>query len=191
MIEKFLKAKHWQIFLLTVGFQALLQVKLIPFIVSLNNTKITLYVIPILILLSLSGFYLYFWTVTIGLHKELSDGLKLKIIGFKIKFFYLLFHLIGFSIIGVISFLGLFNNYFANRGGFIFGPQMIFIPIHLFAIYCFFSLLYTISKAIGRLKHNDRVSFSKNIGNFLLMCLFPIGIWIIQPTINKLIKKKE
>jgi len=190
MIKKFLKAKHWQIFLLTVGLQTLFQVKLIPFIVDLNNTKITLYAIPILIILSLSGFYLYFWTVTIGLQKELSDSLKLKIKGFKIKYFYLLIHLIGFSIIGVVSFLGLFDDYFANRGGFLFGPQMIFIPFHLFAIYSFFSLLYTISKAIGRLKYNDRVSFSKNIGIFLLLFLFPIGIWIIQPKINKLIKKR-
>ena len=191
MIEKFLKAKHWQIFLITVVLQALLQVKLIPIIIGLRDSKIILVAIPLLIILSFSGFYLYFWSVAIGLQNKLSQSLKLRLKGFKIKYFYLLIHLVGFSIIGVISFLGLFDNYFANRGGIVFGPQGIFIPFHLFAIYGFFSMIYTISKAIGRLKHNDRIPFSKHILIFLLLCIFPIGIWIIQQIINKMTEDKK
>ncbi len=137
MIEKFLKAKHWQIFLLTVALQALLQFKLIPIIIGLRDSKIILIAIPLLIIISFSGFYLYFWSVVIGLQSKLSQSLKLKLKGFKIKYFYLLIHLVGFSIIGIISFLGLFDNYFANNGGFVFGPQRIFIPFHLLAIYGF------------------------------------------------------
>jgi hypothetical protein len=190
MIEKFLKAKHWQIFIITIGIQAIIQAKFIPVLIRLDDPRIILITVPLMILFSITGFFLYFWSTGVGIQAILPNDLKIKIKGFKIKFFYLVIYLILFSFIGVISFLGLFDNYFAMRGGFVFGPQMIFVPFHLFAVYSFFSILFFISKLIMTSKHNEKAQFYKSFGTFILMCLYPIGIWIIQPMINKLTEKK-
>jgi hypothetical protein len=64
----------------------------------------------------------------------------------------------------------------------------IYIPMH---IYCFFSFFYAIrftSKAIACIENNKNVDIAY-YGTYMAgLFFFPIGIWWIQPKINKILK---
>jgi hypothetical protein len=62
----------------------------------------------------------------------------------------------------------------------------IIIPFHLFAMYCLFYVLYFVSKSLVLAETSKPVSFYDYAGPFFLIWVFPVGIWIIQPRINRL-----
>ena len=45
---------------------------------------------------------------------------------------------------------------------------------------------YFVSKSVAEAERGKRVSFEQYVGLFFLLCLFPVGIWVIQPKINRL-----
>ena len=66
----------------------------------------------------------------------------------------------------------------------------IYVPMHL---YCFFSFFYAIrftSKAIASIENNRNVDIGY-YGTYMAgLFFFPIGIWWIQPKINKILRTK-
>jgi len=62
-------------------------------------------------------------------------------------------------------------------------------PLHIFSMFCIFYAMWFISKAIKTIEFQKPVSFSDYAGEFFLLWLFPVGIWIIQPKINKINEK--
>jgi hypothetical protein len=60
------------------------------------------------------------------------------------------------------------------------------IPIHIIASLFIFSCLWTCAKTIVVAETQKIHSFDKYIGTFLLLWFFPIGIWFIQPRLNRL-----
>lgn len=61
-----------------------------------------------------------------------------------------------------------------------------FVPLHLFSMFCIFYCLYFNAKALKTVEWQNTVTFSDFAGEFFLIWFFPIGVWIIQPRINKL-----
>jgi len=56
-------------------------------------------------------------------------------------------------------------------------------------LYIFFAFLYSFAypvKAMNTIEKGKDVSFSQYAGDFFLLLFFPIGIWIIQPRLNKI-----
>lgn len=60
------------------------------------------------------------------------------------------------------------------------------VPFHLLAMACLFYDLYFVSKSLALAETARPVSFYDYAGPFFLLWFFPIGIWIIQPRINRL-----
>lgn len=56
MIEKFLKAKHWQIFMVTFGLPFLIQIIMMPMAIMGNDPMSILKVFPIIMILFIGGF---------------------------------------------------------------------------------------------------------------------------------------
>jgi hypothetical protein len=46
---------------------------------------------------------------------------------------------------------------------------------------------YFVAKTFKTVELQREVAFSDFVGEFFLLLLFPIGVWIIQPKINKMI----
>ena len=63
--------------------------------------------------------------------------------------------------------------------------QIFIIPAHLFSMFCIFFMLYKAAKTIKTVELQKKVTFSDFAGEFFLMWFFPLGIWIVQPKINK------
>ena len=97
MTEKFLKAKHWQLFLLTFGipmlFQIVLMITMFANIGSGNNPDVALLLnyfmfFPIIMILIVATQFGWFWSVGIGLQSKVPENVKMKTKKFKVFFFH-------------------------------------------------------------------------------------------------------
>lgn len=187
MINFFLKAKHWLIFTLMVGMPILFQIIAIIYIISSENPTITFSTFPIFMLLYMGVFFGWFWSIGVGLHKFLPEKHDLNLKKFKIFFFFPLIYII-FLMFLMINF-GVFSDSPPPKG--MMGVSFaIIIPLHLFSMFCMFYLLYFCSETIKSIEMNREVSFSDYAGEFFLLWFYIIGIWILQPKINKIYSEK-
>jgi len=187
MMKLFLEAKHWQIFTLMVGVPFLFQIITIVYVIVTNSPLFAFSTFPIFMLLYVSIFFGWFWSIGVGLHKFLPENHSLKLKKFKIFFFIPLFYF-TFLMFSMMSF-GIFSDFPPSNE--IFGISFaIIIPLHLFSMFCMFYMLYFCSKTIKSIELNKQVEFSDYVGEFFLLWFYIIGIWILQPKINKIYSEK-
>lgn len=155
-----LKAKHYQIFFSLVSGWIL--AAFIP------NYDINVYLIKV-VLITLP--YIL-WVFTLGrslnqclpVRKRLSETLLI----FNLFFFCVVYALIIIFIDGRIYFHG----------------WAVLIPLYL--IYSFIYLFYFTSKALTSAESGNRAPFGEHIGEMVMLLLGYLGLWYIQPRINKL-----
>lgn len=198
MIERFLKAKHWQLFLLTFGIPIIFQIILMGSIFSniATNTnpdpeKMFDYMkfYPIIMVLFMAVFFGWFWSVAIGLQKKVPENVKMKVKKFKIIFFIPLVYILCFMIFIAFAMDGLVRNGGEPNAGLIGSLFAIIFPLHLFSMFCIFYTLYFVAKTFKTVEFQREVKFSDFAGEFFMIWFYPIGIWIIQPKINKMIEE--
>jgi len=199
MINRFLNAKHWQLFTLMFGIPILLQIVVMISMFSnidsngnpdqsgmLNMMKI----FPIIMFLYVGLFFGWFWSIGIGLQKYIPTEINMKIKKFKIFFFIPLIYILFLLVIIGTTFYGISSG--SNAVGGIVGKMLfVVIPMHLFSMFCIFYLLYFVSKTIKTTELKRTVTFNDFIGEFFMIWFFPIGIWFIQPRINKITSEKS
>ena len=198
MTEKFLKAKHWQLFLLTFGipmiFQFVMMGTMFAKIGTGNNPDPSfmfsyMKFFPILMILFMGVFFGWFWSVVIGLQKVIPAEAQMKLKRFKIFFFIPLVYILFLSIFIGGAMSGFADSSNAPNPGLIGGMMAIIFPLHLFSMFCIFHSLYFVAKAFKTAELKRKVSFSDFAGEFFLIWFYPIGIWIVQPKINKMIEE--
>jgi hypothetical protein len=141
---------------------------------------------PIIMFLYVGFFFGWFWSIGIGLQKYIPTDIKMKIQKFKIFFFIPLIYLLFLIVVIGTTFYGISSG--SNAVGGIVGKMLlVIIPMHLFSMFCIFYLLYFVSKTIKTTELKRTVTFSEFAGEFFMIWFFPIGIWFIQPKINKII----
>ena len=74
-----------------------------------------------------------------------------------------------------------------NNPGSIFTGFAVIFPLHIFSMFCIFYCLYFVAKTIKTIELQRQVTFSDFAGEFFLIWFFFIGVWILQPRINKMI----
>lgn len=190
MITTFLKAKHWQLFLLSFGIPMIFQfVMMATMFSNIGNDNLHTpsnmfdhikLLFPIIMLLFMGVFFGWFWSIAIGLQSKVPEGVKMKVKKFKIFFFTPLIYLSLFLGLFIISMRGPNPAIFA-----------IIIPLHLFSMFCMFYNLYFVAKTLKTVELQREVSFSDFAGEFFLIWFYPIGIWILQPKINQMIENEK
>ena len=60
------------------------------------------------------------------------------------------------------------------------------LPLHLLAMVCIFYAMYWAAKSLAMVEKPGRVSFYDCAGPLFLIWFFPLGVWFIQPKINRL-----
>jgi hypothetical protein len=198
MIEKFLKAKHWQLFILTFGipifFQIIMMVIMFSNLATNSNPdpeKMFKYLkfSPIILVLFMGIFFGWFWSVAIGLQKKVPEKVTMKVKKFKIFFFIPMFYMLCYMIFMSYTMNGLINSGSEPNSGLLGGIFAIIIPLHLFSMFCIFYTLYFVAKTFKTVELQREVKFSDFAGEFFLIWFYPIGVWIIQPKINKFIEE--
>lgn len=187
MIKLFLKAKHWQLFILMVGLPFLFQIITIIYVIATDSPLFAFSTFPIFMLLYVSIFFGWFWSIGVGLHKFLPEYHNLKIKKFKIFFFIPLIYITLLMV--SMMYLGIFSE-FPPPDDMIGISLVLIVPLHLFSIFCMFYMLYFCSKTIKSIELNREVDFSDYAGEFFLLWFYIIGIWILQPKINKIYFEK-
>jgi hypothetical protein len=176
----FLRAEHWQIFLLSfclsfIGFMA--------FDMNLTNNAhhgssgISIPMIIFLVLTMLSMYSLIAWLGSLGsfLSRIVHPSLNLKT-----RFF-------SFSLIFASVYFIFFMLFFLATDSRLF---LFVAPFHLLATFCMFYLIYFVSKALVMAEAARPVSFYDHAGPFFLLWMFPLGVWVIQPRINRLFQAR-
>ncbi len=198
MTEKFLKAKHWQLFLLTFGipmiFQFVMMGTMFAKFVSGNNPDplfMFSYIkfFPLIMILFIGVFFGWFWSIVIGLQKVIPAEAQMKLKRFKIFFFIPLVYILFLSIYIGVAMSGFPDSFYFTNPGLIGGMMALIFPLHLFSMFCIFHSLYFVAKAFKTAELKRKVSFSDFAGEFFLIWFYPIGIWIVQPKINKMIEE--
>jgi len=198
MIEAFLKAKHWQLFAVMFGIPMILQFTIMGMVVSniiVNQGQPDIELmfnyykfIPVVMIISYSFYFGWFWSIVMGFKDKLPEEEKLNILTFKILFF---IPLIYTAFLSVFMFYSFNENVFLN-----FMPNVetvllfvaIFVPIHFFSIFCIYYTMYVVAKTYKAVELQRKVRFSDYIGEYAMLWFYPVGIWLLQPKINKMIE---
>ncbi len=178
----FLTAKHWQLFSLMFGLPILLELIAFWQLAENRNVRALFYVIPIIMFLYMVTFFGWFWSIGINLHPMLPPSVHMNLLIFKLLLLFPILYISLFSFFFYQSF---------NSHTLAINPKAfaLIIPIHLFSMFCLIYSLYFISKELKSVELQRPVTFSQYAGEFFLIWFFAIGVWFIQPRINKMFGK--
>jgi hypothetical protein len=198
MTDRFLKAKHWQLFLLTFGipliFQFIMMGSMISNFALQTNPDPTMMFnymkfFPVIMIVFMAVFFGWFWSVAIGLQKKVPENVTMKVKKFKIFFFIPLVYMLIFLTFFSVSMNGLLSSNSEPSVGHIGRLFAVIFPLHFFAMFCIFYSLYFVAKTLKTVELHREVKFGDFAGAFFLIWFYPIGIWIVQPKINKMIEE--
>ena len=217
MTEKILKAKHWQLFILAFGIPMIFQFFMKGTMFSIFDSEVDRYLnlmfsymkfFHIMTIILLGVFFVWSWFVALGLQSKVPEGVKMKVKKFKIFVFILMVYVLFIHLFMVILMNGWvwnLENLMTSSGlGANLRSEMISlhsngsliprfiainVPLLLFSMFCIFYSLYFVAKTFKTVELQREVKFSDFTGEFFMIWFYPIGIWIVQPKINKMIKE--
>ena len=178
-MNQLLRIPRWGLFLLIIG----IPIMGFPFTIFgvVMGSTVLISVIYFLILLVPSAiFVLWLYSVGTVLFREL-EPVERRILNYTL-FRYNLFFLLGYVVLLYIFMFLTFDSEVLYR--------FIFLPLHLYAI---FSLLYGINfdARVLSMVEREGSDFEDYFGNIFLFWFFPIGLWIVQPKMNNLVRDDD
>ena len=184
----FLKIKHWQLFVLLIGIPIALEFFTVGFIFTADDfssgLERFLRIFPVLLLLYIGALFGWLWSVGIFLSKKLPTDAPMPSGLFK-----------GALIIPTMYIL--FICWFVAK--LMWGNEMselfleenlgIILTAHFTSMACLFYVLYFDAKALTSVELQRPALLGDYIGEFFLFWFFPVGLWFLQPRINKLLQE--
>jgi|SRR5579859_6867020 len=175
IFDFFLRAKHWLIFLLTFGLTVVGQIAVIasmivnPLSPEALFRKLTI-VIFVATMLSMLPWFVWLWA-----EGSFLASLQQALFVPNLRFF-------RFALLLPLLYLCVFFWVFQTTHPVWF---LIILPIHFFAMFCILYSMHFVSKNLVQAELQRRATFQDYAGYFFLLWFYPIGIWIIQPKINR------
>lgn len=204
MINWFLRAKHWQLFVLTFGVMMVAYIMIMYFVFTdiMSLTAAGQQPDPLIMfrymkLLPFLGVFFmlvmvgWYWSVGIGLQKKLPSGVTMKTTLFKVFLIVPVVYMTVFMFFMGILVKHVFEISAGNEPPESIGLSMmslfpVIMPLHLFSAFCYFYNMYFAAKTIKTVELQRPTTFSDFVGEFFLIWFYPIGVWILQPKINSL-----
>ncbi len=144
---------------------------------------------PVLMIILAGTFFGWFWSIAIGLQSKVPANVKMKTGKFKVFFFIPLTYLLLISTViwtAVSGLSGMVESGNQLDIGQIGSLMAIVVPLHLFSMFCIFYSLYFVAKTFKTVELQRETTFSDFAGEFFMIWFYPIGIWIIQPKVNRM-----
>lgn len=179
IVKFFLRAKHWQLFLLLVGmpgFGEMVGVAVMMAGVSSKGGVLTFGLALGSTELGILFLVGWFWAMGMFLNSTNQPSLELRTGFFR------------FALIYPVLYGCAFAAFFLNPGTSMFP---IILPLHLFALFCLFYDLYFVSKILVMAETGKPATFNNYAGVFFLFWFFPAGIWFVQPRVNRLYAERK
>jgi hypothetical protein len=182
-MQIFLKWKAWQIFLLIVVFPFATQSLIMKALINSQEleTGLLFNVMPLIMLIFIGIYLLWFWSLGTELNKIVPEDIRLKVSRFKFGIKFCAIYMVVFQ----MFFIATANGYGSSTY-----MSWIIIP-HLVAMYFMFYSIYFISKNLVAFENNKNDKSKSSKVTFFLMWFFPLGIWFVQPRINKMYAAKN
>jgi len=70
-------------------------------------------------------------------------------------------------------------------------PPLWLLPMHMLSMVGIFYALWYTARQLKSLLENEEADFLIFGNTFFLLFIFPLGIWLIQPSVNELYQKLE
>ena len=191
MIKLLLKAKHWQLFLIQVGLPFLSQLIFMAVIFTqiFNQSNGKPEVLPsgfvaILIpaFVSIVGLFGWMYAVGVGLQEKLPSSVPMRVVVFKFCTIFPLVYFLCFF----IFFLNIWWMIDTQAEPPIF-PFIMIIPLQLISIFCIGYSMWFMAKTLKSVELQREATLSEYAGDFALAWFYFIGVWILQPRINKIV----
>ncbi len=155
----------------------------------------------LMMLVSMIGialFFLWMRSVITGLKDRVPSDVPMKYGRFNIfwgfSFIYLmLFYLLMIMFFSLMGNIDIDNPPAMNIDPDAFVPIMfaLMFPLHLFAIFCMFFCFVFVAKLMKTVQLQEPVVFKDFMEEFFLIWFFFIGVWILQPKLNRLVDKEH
>jgi hypothetical protein len=170
-----LKLQHWQLFLVMWG---MLPVVLCFLMFAHVVPPLGLILYQSVLMFSLFAISAWLWTIATELHKKLPADVKLSVWQFKI-----------FFLIPFVYFPGLLiwlSSGLSKVAGVVLTFPIITV-LHLCSLFCILLVLRFAAKIMKSVEIGRMATFSDYAGELLLICFLPLGVWALQPRLNRLI----
>ena len=178
----------WQLFLLLVGIPIALEFLTIGFIFSADDFSSGLQrflrAFPILMFLYVAILFGWLWSTGVFLAKKLPSDAPMPSGLFK-----------GAIIIPTLYIM--FLCWFVAK--LMWGNEMselfidenlgLILTAHFTSMACIFFVLFFNAKALKSVELQRPALLGDYVGEFFLFWFFPVGVWFLQPRINKLLKE--
>lgn len=209
MTQFFLKAKHWQVFILLFTLPLAVQIWMSAMMMSemmdmmkqipanldeeMQNmafvTKIfdKISVFMAIVIVSTMLFFAWLWALATGFQHRIPHELSMSINKFKLAFFFTFFYTIAFCG-AMIYFVSDFPAHLNVTSAWFF---CLIIPFHLLAMFCSVYCVYFTAKSVKLAELKSPVKFDDYAAEFFLLLFSIIGVWILQPRINRLVTTVE
>jgi len=177
-MDFFLKAKAWQVFSILVGIPIVFQLVMFKFFLGLiySDPKLFLIIASGAMLIGGAVYLFWVWTLGIGINQRIQSEIRPKVKFFK---FAVIYSAVSFIIYPLLGILPLTNVNAAGVG------ELLSL-LQLFGSYCMIYGFYFIAKNLVTLEKGAPIKFRSQLGTMILLWIFPLGIWSIQPRINEI-----
>lgn len=181
----FLRAKHWQIFLLIFAVPVVLEIIGMALVFATRDPAPVFVVFALMMAVVVTVQFGWFYNVGVALGKKLPENAGMNLRRFRsfalVPAFYL-----GALMLGMIIFGWYVFETHEPPSPALAALLVIIIPLHFFSIFCIFYSIWFIAKSLKMVERWNRVELGDYIGDFFLIWFLFIGIWFIQPRINRL-----
>ncbi len=143
--------------------------------------------IPIILMILMTALWLWYWSLGVGIQKYIPEELKLNTGLFKTLYFIPIIFMVASMVFMSI----MIDRMFADT--FDFDPESfsyffwLFMALQFIVMGCMIYLLYFAAKSVKTAQLKKKVKFGEFVGEFFLLWIYPIGVWIIQPEVNKVV----
>jgi hypothetical protein len=176
-MNNILKLKSWQTFGLII-IMPVLFIIIGVILLQITGIKAFGFIFPLLATLTMMlSYYGWIWSAGIAIHKQSIPDRKRNLNTFKLAFVLALFF---FLIVTPILKKVLSEN-----------SQFLIQLIRLASLFSFFYCIYFTAKGIQNIEKQKNIKSNSIFLDFILIWILPIGIWIIQPRINRILTFKE
>ena len=195
MFRKLLELKHWQIFVAIIGGPILFQIIMATTLIGAEDPRDVKYFFLIFPILMIWVAYFTFgwqWAIIKELRDKLPNSGNFPFKRIKAFLIIPVTYLLLVSVLMPMLMFEVFNHIGEPEP-----PDIIFtilplmaliVPLHLFSIFCLFHTLYFVAKILKTVEERRNLTFSDFVGEFFLIWFFFIGVWILQPRVNRIVQ---
>ncbi len=174
-----LRLKHWQIFLFTWGIPMAVN------IIKLSRPVLAVKLYPVMMAAFIVGIFGWIWAIATELHKKLPVDARLDIRTFKWVFAVPVAYVIALT--AWMSYQFYFHFYEVSP---YIASVIVYVAIlHVVSMVCILFGLRFAAQTLRSVELGRLARFSDYAVEFFLVCFSPIGFWILQPRLNKLVNE--